>query len=174
MSKHAVVTEQERARLLARIMARCEEDGDCLLWQGSCNKWSDQPTISFRSTCRYVRALMFEAHHGKAVPSGMVLAPRCRRPRCVSPCCVRPIDPRALRRMDVRRGAFSSPAANAARVLAARKRVRIPEDVVQRVRDFDGTAAQAARAACISESHARNIRSGRARAPLGNPWKGLL
>lgn len=169
-----IVTPQERAPLLARILARCEEEGDCLLWQGGCTKVGGRPIISFRSGCRYVRTLMYEIAHASAPPAGMVLAPRCRNPACVSRKCVRPITVQALRRLDAARGAYSSPAANAARVLVARRRVRIPEQVVQRVRAFEGTSAQAAQATGVSLAHTKAIRAGRARAPLDNPWRGLL
>lgn len=168
-----IVTPQERGRLLARIQASTVHDGDCALWSGACSA-SRQPVINFRGVCRYVRGLVYEAHHGVPVPAGMVMAARCRHPRCIDLDCMRPMSTKALRKLDARRGAYSGQAHNAARLVAARKRARIPEAVVQQVREFVGTNAQAAQAAGISKAHATGIRAGRARRPLVSVWAGLM
>ena len=172
MSDRSVVTNAERPRLLARILSKCEEDGDCLIWQGGCS-CGGQPIISFRSGCRYVRGLMYEAHHGVLPPEGKLLAPSCRNSLCVSPGCIVAMTVQALRRLDARRGAYSRPAANATRLLLARRRATIPEDVVQRCREFEGTCAQASMATGVSLSHIKKIRAGTARRPLVSVWAGL-
>lgn len=173
MSKHAIVTEQERARLLARIMASSAADGDCLIWHGAVTR-SGQPVINFRCACRYVRGLLHEIHNDAAPRPGLVLVPYCRNKRCISQHCMRAMTIKAMRQLDARRGVYTRADVNAKRLNAARKRVSIPDEVVQRVRDFEGTPAEAAQATGVSLSYAKAIRSGRARAPLGNPWKGLL
>lgn len=173
MSKHLCVTADERPRLLARILAGCLEDGGCMIWRGACSG-GGQPIISFRRCCRYVRGLVYEVHHGARPPKGMLLAPRCRNTRCVSPECIKPTTVAALRKTDAQRGAYSRPDTNAARLLRARSRATIPESVVQRVREFDGTCAQAAQATGVSLAHVKKIRAGTARKPLASVWAGLL
>lgn len=172
MSDRSVVTDDERPRLLSRILANCEEEGGCLIWQGGRTK-DGQPIINFRSGCRYVRGLMYEAHHGVLPPADKVLAPKCRNSCCVSPDCIVAMTVQALRRLDARRGAYSRPAANATRLLLARRRATISEDVVQRVREFEGTCAQASLATGVSLSHTKKIRAGTARRPLVSVWAGL-
>lgn len=174
MSKSLCVTDVERPRLLARIVEKCVEEGCCLIWHG-CFSTSGVPQVSFRSRARSVRRMVYECVTGRPVPAGCVATARCRNPRCVSPDCVVAMPVLELRRQDAQRGAYNSAKANAARLVAARKRAgRIPEEVVERVRTFVGTCAEAAEATGVSLSHCKNIRGGRARKPLGNVWGGLM
>ena len=168
------ITDDNRHAILARIAAQCTEEGGCLLWGGTTGH-DGAPIINAGGQCRRVRRVMWDALHGWLPPPGMPIVAECRHPRCVSPDCLRCMSVRQLRRLDAHRGAFSHPAANVARALAARRRATIPDSVIQQVRDFEGTSAQAAQATGISLSHAKAIRAGRARKPLmGNAWAGLL
>lgn len=169
------ITPRERERLLARILSRCERLGRvCLLWQDACTKSGGRPIISFRSRCRYVRALMYELQNGCAPPPGKVLVAGCGDARCVSHHCAEAITVLALRRRDAARGAYNSAAANAARRVVGSRNARIPDEVVRQVRAFVGTSAQAAQATGVSLAHTKAIRAGRVRVELSNPWKGLL
>lgn len=169
----APITDAERPGLLARISAKCVEEGACLIWRG-CFSDSGVPQVSFRCRAHSVRRVLYEAVTGRAPGAGMVVAPRCRNPRCVSPDCLRLLTVAQLRKADAARGAFSSAKANAARLVAARRRVVISDDVIALVRGFEGTCAQAAAASGVSLSHCKKIRAGTARAPLASPWKGLM
>lgn len=170
----APITLGERLSLLARIASKCEEEGACLLWRGAVSI-GGVPQVSFRNRAHSVRRILHECHTGQPVPTGMIVASRCRNPLCVAQDCAILLTVRDLRQIDARRGIFSNPAANAARSLAARRRTTIPDAVIDLVRTFDGTCAEAAKAAGISRSHAIAIRAGRARKPLvGNVWGGLL
>lgn len=167
------ITDEERPRLLARIVAKCVEEGTCLIWCGCLSK-SDVPQVGHRGRARSVRRVLHECATGQAVPATMVVAPRCRNRRCVSPDCAMLVSVGTLRRLDAQRGAFSAPHANAARRVAARKRATIPDAVIEQVRAFVGTCAQAAQATGVSLSYCKAIRSGRARKLLtGNVWEGL-
>ena len=75
--------------------------------------------------------------------------------------------------MAAARGAFNRPDAILKSVLTTRARSRITDEVVQKVREFDGTGKQAAMAFGISESHAKNIKANRARKDYSNPFSGL-
>lgn len=173
MAEYVLISDEERPRLLARIVAKCDEVGACLIWDG-CFSESGVPQVSFRSKACSVRRVMHECLTGQPVPTGMLVAPKCRNARCVSPDCAMLVSVGRLRRIDAERGAFSAPHANAARRVAGRKRAKIPDEVVERVRMFVGTCAQAAQATGVSLSHCKAIRSGRARKPLaGNVWEGL-
>lgn len=173
MSDHLPITDDERPRLLARIVGKCVEEGGCLIWHG-CFSDSGVPQVSFRGRACSVRRVLHECITGQAAPAGMVVAPRCRHPRCVSPDCAMLVSVGRLRRLDAQRGVFSSPQANAARRVAARKRAAIPDAVVEQVRAHVGTCAQAAEATGVSLSHCKAIRAGRARRPMqGDVWKGL-
>ena len=173
MTMSTFITDDNRPTILARIAAQCTEEGGCLLWHGATGH-DGAPIINVGGRCRRVRRVMWEALHGWLPPPGKPIVAECRHPLCVSPDCLHCMSVRELRRLDARRGAFSRPAANVARALAARRRAVIPDAVVQQVRDFEGTSAQAAQATGISLSHAKAIRAGRARKPLvGNVWAGL-
>jgi hypothetical protein len=121
-----------------------------------------------------VRRVLYEAVTGQAPVPGMVVAPRCRNTLCVAPGCLRLMTVAQLRKIDAARGAFSTAQANAARLLSARRRAVIPEELVALVRGHEGTCAQAAAATGVSLSHSKNIRAGRARKPLSSPWSGLV
>lgn len=168
-----LITGEERPGLLARITDKCVEEGACLIWQG-CFSASGVPQVSHRGVARSVRRVISEALTGRAVAPGMVAAPRCRNPRCVSPECIQVLTVAKLRKLDAERGAFSAAQANAARLVAARRRAVIPEDVIAMVRNFVGTCAQASAASGVSLSHCKKIRAGTARAPLASHWKGLM
>lgn len=173
MSEYVPISDDERPRLLERIVAKCEEEGGCLIWCG-CFSASGVPQVSFRRRACSVRRVLYECLTGERVPAGMLAAPRCRNPRCVAPDCAMLVSVGKLRRIDARRGAFNAPRANVARRLAARKRATIPDAVVEEVRGFVGTSAQAAEATGVSLSHCKAIRAGRARKPLaGDVWGGL-
>ncbi len=172
MSDHLPVTDDERPRLFARILANCVEVGACLVWRGACS--GPKPVMTFRGGTRYVRALMYEAHHGTGAPPGMQLVPMCRNPQCVAPECIAVLTRRATARMDAARGVYSRPAANAARLLSARRRASVSEAVVEAIRAFEGSCAQASQATGVSLSHCKDIRAGRKRRPLvGDVWRGL-
>jgi hypothetical protein len=167
------ITDANRPAILARIAGQCTDEGSCLLWGGATGH-DGAPIINVGGQCRRVRRVMWEALHGWLPPPGKLIVAKCRHPRCVSPDCLCCMSVRKLRRLDARRGAFSHPAANVARALAARRRATIPEAVVQQVRVFEGSCAQAAQATGVSLSHVKSIRAGRARKPLaGNVWAGL-
>lgn len=167
------ITDDERPGLLARIAAKCVEEGACLIWQG-CFSECGIPQVSYRGSARSVRRVLCEAVRGRAVGRGMVAAPRCRNPRCVSLECIQVLTVAQLRKIDAARGAFSGAQANAARLMAARRRAVIPDELVLMVRNYVGTCAQAAAATGVSLSHCKKIRAGTARAPLASPWKGLV
>lgn len=171
------ITDNNRAAILARITRQCVADGDgasvCLIWGGATSR-AGAPIINAGGRCRPVRRVVWEALHGSLPAPGIFVVAGCRNAACVSPDCLTCMSVLDLRRLDSQRGAYSRPDTNAARALRARRRAAIPEHVVQQVRDFEGTCAQAAQATGVSLSHCKNIRAGRARKPLGNVWGGLL
>lgn len=167
------ITDSERPGLLARIVDKCREEGGCLIWHG-CFSDSGVPQVSFRSRAHSVRRVLYEAVTGRAPAAGMVVAPRCRHPKCVSPDCLQLLTVSQLRKLDAARGVFNTATANAARLVAARRRAVIPDDLITLVRNYEGTCAQAAAASGVSLSHCKKIRAGTARAPMASPWKGLM
>lgn len=169
------ITKAEFRRLLERVASKCDEEGGCLIWRGAVSD-GGVPRMHFRGRTCSVRRVLHEGATGAPLAPDLVAAPRCRHPQCVALGCIMAVRVRALRQLDAQRGVFSSPAANAARALAARRRAVIPDAVVEQVRAHVGTCAQAAQAVGgISVQYAKDIRAGRARKPLsGNVWGGLL
>lgn len=76
--------------LLDRIMERCVEEGDCLIWQGCLSTHlgygNGRPCVRVmidgQWKTRYVRNIIYEARNGP-VPPGKMVYGSCTTPRCV-------------------------------------------------------------------------------------------
>lgn len=152
--------------LVARIKARCIEDGGCLLWQGMTTP-AGMPKLDRTRTAR--RAL-WEAEHGEPVPQGMLLTPTCGHKLCMRH--LEPMTPKDSKAVAAARGAYKSAARVRKRVQTVRARSRYSEEVVEAIRQAE-TPQEASERFGVSLPYAYAIRSGQARAPLTTPFAGL-
>jgi hypothetical protein len=67
--------------LLARLLGRCEQSGDCWLWPGAGHRYGH---IRVGGRTRLVHRVAYELLIGP-IPDGLTLDHLCRTPRCVNP-----------------------------------------------------------------------------------------
>ena len=159
---------------IARLSARCVEEGDCLIWQGGLDGHGRPQCRHQGKTC-YVRRVMRELSDGKPVPQGRVVAAKCGNALCVSPACSVVGTDKHRAQLAAQRGAYRSAAKFARIAVTKAKRSRFPDDVVNQVRQHPGPATAAAASVGMSLSHAKAIRRGTARATsVRNPFAGLM
>lgn len=154
------------------IKARCEEVGDCWIWQGGCDGHG-RPVLSQNRRSVYARRYVRELVDGAPVPAGKVAASRCGDRKCISPHCSVVATTREKARMASARGAYLNPSRDAKVVLKRRAASRFSEEVIERVRQADGPAYRIAAEVDMSVSHVKAIRRGDARKPLSSPFAGL-
>jgi hypothetical protein len=73
---------------LARIKAKCEEDGDCLMWQGKLHKKTGSPAgsewVGRRDSYVGVRRRAYEEYHGVSLTKDQLVTCTCNRPACLA------------------------------------------------------------------------------------------
>jgi hypothetical protein len=158
--------------LLNKIKSRCDEVGDCWLWKQGCSD-SDMPQITLGNKTRAVRRVVYAEVHGE-IPDGKVVSPKCGHKKCVSPECLEAVTHKHAHQNAARRGAHSSMGKIVRTALAMRARSHITEEVVQRIREFEGPIRLICAETGVSESHAKSIRQGKARRDfVASPFAGL-
>lgn len=147
--------------LIARLLARCTEVGDCLIWQGRVANGS--PLVYIDGKYLTARRVLWEATRG---PIGRGLYPSCtcHESACMNIEHIRLMTTRQIARKAAKTGAFSRPERRAAIALALRRSSKITPEMEQRIRAAESGAA-VARELGISKSMATKIRAGKARAP---------
>jgi hypothetical protein len=158
--------------LLARLYARCIEEGDCLIWQGSVTD-SGMPRVNIDGKNGIlVRRAVYAELHG-SIPDGKVITPICGHKRCLAEHHLQAMTVAKSRSISARKGAYDNPARTIKRVLSLRARSHITEEVVDQVRQAE-TTKQAHLQTGVSLSYCHAIRSGDRRAELVTPFSGLM
>jgi hypothetical protein len=154
------------------IKARCEEVGDCWIWQGA-KDGHGRPQARHQGKVVYVRRLARELADGKPMPPNLVAASKCGDPGCVSPECSVRTTTKGKAKLAAARGAYSDPAKIARTMLTRRAQSRIPDALVEQIRLAPGPCVRIAAETNVSVSHVKAIRRGAARRPISSPFAGL-
>lgn len=158
--------------LLNKIKSRCDEVGDCWIWKQGCSD-SGMPQMTVKNKTMTVRRLVYAEVHG-GIPEGKRVSPKCGHKKCVSPECLEAVTHKHAHQNAARRGAHSSMGKIVRTALAMRARSHITEEVVQRIREFEGPIRLICAETGVSQSHAKNIRRGTARRDfIASPFAGL-
>ena len=144
--------------LIARLLARCTEVGDCLIWQGRVSNGS--PQVHLQGKYMTARRVLWEATHG-AIPRGLYPSCVCHEQACMNIKHIRLMTTQQIAMKAATRGAFSRPERCAAIAVAVRRRSKLTPEMLQRIRAAD-TGAAVARELGISKSLATKIRAGKA------------
>lgn len=124
---------QERAAYCRRwLAARCEDDGDCLLWRMCVDK-GGAPVASVQGGRIRVRTWVHACTVG-AVPAGMELTTSCGNARCMAHLVMVTTAERIA--MVAERGGYSTPARRAANRRSGAARQRYSADVVRQAREL--------------------------------------
>ena len=98
--------------LMQRYLARCEECGDCLLWQGPVAPRGGAPVVVGGG----LRRRVWEMREGR-IPKGMMVGVSCGRQRCIEHLCL-------VSRADLLLSIISRPEVQAKRTADATRRAR--------------------------------------------------
>lgn len=74
-------------KALDEVHSRCEEEGECWLWQRSVNS-SGYPQFRVGGTLKMVRTYLMTEVLGLQIPAGWWATTKCRNKRCCSPACL--------------------------------------------------------------------------------------
>lgn len=160
----------ENEKLLGRILEKCVEDGDCLMWQGAMADGSC-PSIKVGGKARNARRLYYELTTGRPLPAGKVASATCGCGRCLSH--VKPQTIAQVLAGAVERGAYG--VRHAAKVAATkRKSAKFSEEVIRRVRESDEVGTKLAAEIGMDQSYLSRVRRGMARKDYANPFASLL
>ena len=156
----------------ASIRARCVTEGKCLIWQGGTDG-NGVPRCNHGGKQVNVRRLMRSLVDGKAVPADLCVTCECGNKLCVSDACsfIATLSERAF--LASARGAYSRPDAVIRSMLARRAQSKFSEAVISEIRGAEGSSREIAKRFGMSRSHAKAIRRGDSRSPLGSPFAGL-
>lgn len=148
----------DHVNLIARLLARCTEVGDCLIWQGRVAHGS--PLVHLGGKYLTARRVLWEATHG-AIPRGLYPSCICHETACMNIKHIRLMTTQQIAAKAATRGAFSRPERRAAIALAVRRKSNLTPEMLHRIRAAD-TGAAVARELGISKSLATKIRAGKA------------
>lgn len=156
--------------LMARIRARCHEDGDCLIWEGAANNRGPIFTVDKKE--QSVRRAAWEAKHGVEFPKGK-LARRCTESvMCVNPSHIVPVTRAQITKhvMDAKPAMVKY----AERVKGHRARgLKFGDDAVRDIRTSgDHWSVLMERHGC-SRTYVFMLRRGQYRKDQSNPFAGL-
>lgn len=165
--------EIAKAVTLEEIHARCEEVGDCWIWQDAVSA-TGYPIMRRRpGPCLLVRRVAVELDGRPAAPRQPVAA-SCGDKRCCNPEHLAPTTLSAVGAAAAAKGAYSSPTRGAKIAKAKRATGKLTEAIAAEIRASDETGPVLAARYGVDKSLINSIRSGKAwKTYTGNFFAGL-
>lgn len=157
------------------IKARCEEVGECWIWQGTVLR-KRFPIAKVKNATVYPKREAWAAHHGKPVPDGMCVVNRpvkCHDPLCCNPDHLTVATKRQVLQKVVADGKLHTPTIRAKIAVAKRAGSKLSDEAVQEIRFSDEPVAVLAARHGITETYGHMIRRGHSRKDYSSPWRGL-
>lgn len=151
---------------LEKIYARCEEEGDCLIWTGYATKTHRQPFWSRTS----VRDLVWELKNGQ-IPEGKVPSYFCENPLCLEH--LKLYTRKAITHRTSKQGKFNTPERIANITLGRRKNAKYPQELVDQIRKSQSKISSIAKEFNVSRSYVYKVKNGM-RPSFDNPFSGLF
>jgi hypothetical protein len=157
------------------IKARCEEVGNCWIWQGavSATGYPITKASGVRSGCLLVRRLAVELDGRPAKPRQPVLA-SCGDKLCCNPACLKPSNASAVGKAAAKAGAWKTLARRAKIAKAQREKVgKLTQEIVTEVKTSHESTRVIAKRLGINRRRVVDIRNGRAWIDYSNPFAQL-
>lgn len=156
-----------------KILSRCVEEGDCLIWQGPFSD-SHMPVMHVpgHKGVRHVRRVLYRELHGE-IPQGKVITPVCGNRACLCPQHLNAVTKKRSAQIAAKRGAFGHPAQIRKGLRTKLRDSWITPEVIEKIKAAPNGRI-AAELTGVSHSHAKNIRNGTARQDYSNPFGQLL
>lgn len=160
---------------LEDIKARCEEVGDCWIWQGavSASGYPIMKAAGVRSGCLLVRRVVVELDGRPAAPRQPVIA-SCADRLCCNPACLKPSNAKAVGKAAAKAGAWKNIARRAKIAKTQRERVgKLTLEIVAEVKFSAESSRKIAKRLGINRRRVNAIRNGTAWVDYSNPFAGL-
>jgi len=159
--------------IATRMLGRCTEEGDCLIWPGATNPkglpvaWGGRATASGRR-------IVWEALTGQQLQPADCILMTCECVRCLNFAHMRKTDRSAVIRLGAKTGSHRSPKrAHKLRQAYAARTGYDGEALAAEVRSSTQTGVELARRLGISTSAVSKMRRGEAWPAVGSPFAGL-
>lgn len=160
---------------LATIEERSIKHGYCLLWQGATTGGDrhETPAIKDQGKTVSLRTYIFTELLGNEVPAGEVVSYTCRHHMCVATKHIKAMSRTELTKRAAKLTGYSKNAGWLAKCTAAgRKKCDIDPDLIEQVRNAEGSNRKIASEMNLSRHFVDGIRSGRTWAKA-TPFTGL-
>jgi hypothetical protein len=164
---------EQDARTMRLIRGRCDEVGDCWLWNGATGGRSDLPCIHHNGKTKYVHRVVYDLSHARGAGK-LVVTPKCTNRLCVSPKCLEALPRKLALQRAGQRGSYSRPSKVLATARSKRANSRYSDELIAEVRQSTAGPKQIARETGMSESYIKSIRNGTARRDYASPFAGLF
>ena len=157
---------EEGAYLVARAMARCTEDGDCLIWDGATN--ARGPVLTHKQVQYSLRRLVWEDKFKKPFPADRLASVSCGHKACLAHVVART---RAIvNSLSAKQfGALKGRAA----ALAVRAKSKLSQEAVRAIRIDERRAEEVAAEHGITAAYVYMLRRGEFRRDYSSPFAGL-
>lgn len=157
------------------IKARCEEIGECWIWQKTLLR-GKVPVMKIAGKTVYPRRAVWQLHNGKEIPSSMVVTHRksCGDPLCCNPDHLTLISRKALVQRTGAEGKFSTARIKAKIAATKRKKSKLSQEAVREIIASDDSIPTLAKKHGITEAYGYMIRRGLFRREIGSPFSGLM
>jgi hypothetical protein len=160
-------------KLLTRIRALIEEDGECWTWQGALQTTSPVPTMNFNGKVSSVRRHILEAKGVEA--NGRLATYSCGNQLCVNPDHVILITRKKLQQRTAKTLNYQINPLRRKRISEkARQHAKITNEIANQIREASGTQRQIAAQFGVSQATVSVIRRGLTWQDYNNPFVQLF
>ena len=152
---------------IEKILARCDEDADCMLWRG-CQGRTNQPKTGNGS----VRRIAWRLVHGK-IPKGRLVTVTCGHSMCLNPEHLALTTKSAVIRKNLSRPAVRLRVIVSSRLAVRAALGKITMEIARAIRASDRLGRDWARELGVSESLVSLVRRGKTWKEPVSMWAGL-
>ncbi len=160
---------------LNEIKARCEEVGECWIWQGGFLR-GRFPIVKIANKSVYPKREAWKAANGKDIPAGncVVNKKTCNDPHCCNPDHLTTATKRQVLQRTVSDGKLHTTKVRANIAMTKRAKSKLSDEAVQEIRYSDEPVSVLAAKHGISDTYGYMIRRGNSRKDYSNPFAGLI
>ena len=157
------------AYLMEKIRARCEENGDCLLWPGAIT--TRGPVVTLNQKQIQLRRVVWEDAHQKPFPSDRVASVDCGHINCLADTH---IIARTRAQLVARTNRMHASAGRNAKIANGKRRdSKLSEEAAEEIRTSGLSAQEMAEKHSITKAYVYMIRAGHFRRNYSSPFAGL-
>lgn len=159
---------------MEQVQARCEEVGDCWMWQGATSDTGYPIMKRYGGPCMFVRRVVMQLK-GRPPAARQPVVSTCGEKCCCNPSHLKLATPSEVGKRAAAQGAYSSPA-RAAKIAKARRNApgaKLTLDQAREIRASEESGPVLAARFGIDKSQVNNIKRGDAWREYCTPFSGL-